>query len=122
MKKLTDPRLRKLTADAIAEAKRKGNRHEVSLDGQGGNLVAYASGKASIVLRPRIGGKTAKLTYKGPPLTAAGVVKWFADRRAEIAGGNDPRAAKRAANEAAQLAAKDSLRSVCEGYLTLQER
>jgi integrase len=124
MKKLTDPRLRKLKADAVAAAAAKGDRAEVPLDGQGGMLVAQPSGKEpSIALRYRRPGtgKTAKLTYKGPPLTAAGVTAWLSARREEVARGADPGDAVREEKVAAQLAQKDSLRAVCGRYLTLQE-
>src|SRR5262249_43016565 len=127
MKKLTDPRLRKLTADAIAEAKRrqeagmKDPSLRVPLDGQGGYLMAYPTGKTAITCRPRVNGKTIKLTYDGPPLTAAGVTKWLPSKREETARGVDPREERRTAKVAADLARRDSLRSVCESYLALQE-
>jgi len=121
MKKLTDPRLRKLTADAAAEARTTGKPVYRALDGQGGYLYAYPTGKTAIALRARIDGRPVKITYRGAPLSAAGTAKWLADRRAEIAGKIDPRATERAAKTAAQLAKRDSLRSVCEQYLGLME-
>jgi integrase len=123
MKKLTDPRLRKLTAEAIAEARQTGKPARRALDGQSGYLYAYpTTGKTAIALRPRINGKPVKITYRGLPLTAASVTRWLAEQRELIAQGTDPRTAERAAKVAAQLAREDSLRSVCERYLEQMER
>src|SRR5215471_5246712 len=120
-KKLTDPRMRKLTAEATAEAKTTGKPARRALDGQAGYLYGYPSGKTAIALRPRVNGKPVKITYKGPPLTAAGVTRWLAEQRDLVAKGTDPRAAARTAKEAAQLAKRDSLHSVCLRYLELME-
>src|SRR5262245_27823811 len=120
MKKLTDPRLRKLRANAVAAAAiAKDGRAEVSLDGHDGKLIGYKSGRVSLALRYRRpdSGKTAKLVYAGAPLTAAGTTKWLADRRAEIAQGIDPGRAVQEAKVAAQLAQANSLRSICERWL-----
>jgi integrase len=122
MKKLTDPRLRKLTTDVVTEAKQTGKPARRALDGQSGYLYGYPTGKTSIRLRPRINGKPANITYKGPTPTAAGIARWLAEQRDLIGRGTDPRAAERAAKVAVQLAQKDTLRSVCEDYLALQER
>jgi integrase len=122
-KRLTDPLLRKLITTALAEANKEGGKDvPVPLDGQGGYLIGRTTGKVSLVLQDRINGVQIKRTYKGVLPTASGITRWLAVQRDLITRGIDPRDAEREAKVARQLAEKDSLRSVIDRFLVLEEQ
>src|SRR5713101_1308571 len=122
-KRLTALGLDKIKRTALAEAKRKGDRLEQPIDGQGGYFIAQSSGKEPALAYRYVSpetGKRAKLTYKGPALMPAGVSKWLADQRLAVEEGRDPGAERRKAKVAARGREADTVEHWIERYIELR--
>jgi integrase len=111
----------KLTAVTVQNVKRGRARREIPDSGCTGlYLLVQPSGKKSWCVRYRHAGAPCKLTLEAG--TLADARKAASAALAEVAKGRDPRAAKKAAQEKAELAAADTVRSVCEAWLAREGR
>jgi integrase len=111
-----------LTAKQVENAKPVPKRRELP-DGHGLYLQVQASGHRSWASRYRYNGDSAKLTLGAwPAMSLAAAREANAAVQKQVAAGIDPGAAKKEARAAAQLADADTLRSVCERYLALEEK
>jgi integrase len=111
----------KLTALSVQNVKPGSTRREIPDGGCAGlYLLVQPSGKKSWAVRFRHAGRSCKLTL---PVTAlADARKAATAALAEVAAGRDPREARRTAEEKAQLAKADTVRSVCEAWLEREGR
>jgi hypothetical protein len=112
----------KLTSVSVQNAKPGLVRREIPDGGCAGlYLQLQPSGKRSWAVRFRCAGKPVKFTLEN--VTALVDARRAATAvLAEVAAGRDPRDAKRTAEEKAQLAAADTVRSVCESWLAREGR
>jgi integrase len=107
---------KKLTDIAIGNLKPGPVRREIPDQG-GLYVVLQPSGRRRFCVRYRHNGASRKMTLPAG-ISLAQARKLAADAMFEVARGNDPSEAKKAATAKAEAAAKDTLQAVCAEYMT----
>jgi integrase len=109
-----------LTAIAVDKLKPRPDRYEVPDGGQRGlKVVVFPSGAKSFIVRYRFGGTLRKLTLGGVSLAAAR--KAAAAALYEVHEGRDPAEAKRDTKAKAAGASANTVKVICERYLTAKD-
>jgi integrase len=106
---------KRITAVAIENLKPGAVRRELPAGG-GLYVVIAPSGRKGFAVRYRFRGRTRRLVLQSG-VTLAQARKLAADAMFEVARGNDPGEARKAAQQQAELAAADTVAAVCREYI-----